>query len=62
MASITQRPTAKIYQFPSRIGGGALRRIAAEQVAAYSKYADCASGAAWYHEEAIAEREAAPKR
>ena len=63
MANSTHRQTAKIYQFPSRpeLAKSRRRNAVAEQRAPVPNYADCASGGAWYHEEAIAQRDTSPK-
>lgn len=62
MASSTQIPTAKIYQFPVRAKTATGVRHDANSKRPVPEYGDCGSSGAWYHEAAIIERDVAPKR
>ncbi len=65
MATITHGETAKIYQFPVKGRAGADRKGPESKLALDRKqvaYADCAFGGAWYHEAALLETDALPRR
>ena len=64
MTASSDRESAKIYQFPSggraALGGRRDEAKAVESIAA-PRVARVASGAAWYHEEAVQNAERARK-
>jgi hypothetical protein len=64
MTNEIQRPTAKIYTFPSK-GWASVRRGSETPKPAIElsarQYAITACGSAWYHEEAIEEAARQPK-
>jgi hypothetical protein len=65
MASSTQRPTAKIYQFPTEASRKTSRFLESDGgKSGFRQVADlpAVSTGAWYHEVAIVEQERLPKR
>jgi hypothetical protein len=59
MTSQLQRPTAKIYAFPSRPRTAANDRYAPVQQQAAATFATVEFGAGWYHDAAIEENDEA---
>lgn len=58
MTSQQQRPTAKIYAFPSRPRGAANDRYTPTQQQAAATLATVEFGSGWYHDAAIEDDEA----